>query len=78
MIKAFMNFVKSSSIKISVLPSQEKQLSSKERIKSACNDNDVLAFDIFDGEVLIGFIMARQYAMNESRYPAKIKFEEGR
>ena len=52
-------------MKISVLPEQEKQLSSKERIETACKEPDVLAFDIFNGELLIGFIMVRQYEKNE-------------
>lgn len=42
-----MNFKKSQSMKISVLPEQEKELSSKERIELACKQPDVLAFDIF-------------------------------
>ena len=52
-------------MKISVLPEQEKELSSKERIESACTQSDVLAFDIFHNECLIGFVMVRQYENNE-------------
>ena len=52
-------------MKISVLPEQEKELSSKERIELACKQPDVLAFDIFCNESLIGFVMVRQYENNE-------------
>ena len=41
-----MLFQPSSAMKISLLPEQEKQLSSKEKIEAACTKGNVLAFDI--------------------------------
>ena len=60
-----MNFKESKSMKIFVLPEQEKELSSKECIELACTELDVLAFDIFHNECLVGFIMVRHYNKNE-------------
>lgn len=56
-----MIFVPSKSMKISVLPEQEKQLSSKPSIEAACAQQNIIAFDICDDNVLIGFAMLRKY-----------------
>lgn len=56
-----MIFQPSNAMKISVLPEQEKQLSSKEKIQAACTKENVLAFDIYLGELLIGFAMVRKF-----------------
>ena len=56
-----MRFQPSFAMKISVLPEQEKQLSSKEKIEAACTNENVLAFDIYLGELLIGFAMVRKF-----------------
>lgn len=61
-----MLFKPSSSMKISLLPEQEKQLSSKEKIEAACAQENVLAFDIYLDEMLIGFAMVRKF--NEGAY----------
>ena len=60
-----MFFKKSDSMKISVLPEQKKQISSEERIRVACVEPDVLAFDIIHNERLVGFIMVREYEKGE-------------
>ena len=57
-----MRFQPSSTMKISVLPEQEKQLSSKEKIEAACIEENVLAFDIYLDELLIGFAMVRKFS----------------
>lgn len=61
-----MHFVKSKSIKVSVLPEQVKQLSSKERIEEAFSTDNVLSFDIYKDDLLIGFVMVRQF--DEGKY----------
>lgn len=61
-----MLFVKSKSIKVSVLPEQVKQLSSKECIEEACLNANVLPFDIYKDDMLIGFVMVRQF--EEGKY----------
>lgn len=59
------HFKKSKSMKVSVLPEQTKQLSSKERIEAACLMPNVLAFDIYQEDLLIGFVMVRQFDKGE-------------
>lgn len=61
-----MHFVESKSVKISVLPEQVKQLSSKESIEEAFSTENVLSFDIYKDELLIGFVMVRQF--DEGKY----------
>lgn len=61
-----MQFVESKSVKISVLPEQVKQLSSKESIEEAFLTENVLSFDIYIDELLIGFVMVRQF--DEGKY----------
>lgn len=56
-----MEFKKSKSMKVSVLKEQENQLSSKEKIAKACQQEDVIAFDIYVGGDLVGFAMLREY-----------------
>ncbi len=56
-----MRFRPSSAMKISVMPEQEKYLSSKERIEAACTKENVLAFDIYLDGLLIGFAMVREF-----------------
>lgn len=47
-------FVKSKSMKIEVLENQEK-------IKNSLNRADVIAFDIFNNQTLIGFVMLEKF-----------------
>jgi len=56
-----MEFILSEEMKVSVTPEQEKQISSKENIKKALMREDVIGFDIYDGNSLIGFVMLRRY-----------------
>lgn len=56
-----MIFQPSRAMKVSVLPEQEKQLSSKDKIEVACLKENVLAFDIYSDELLIGFAMVRKF-----------------
>ncbi len=56
-----MVFRPSKEMKVSVLPVQEKQLSSKEKMKAACEHDNVLAFDIYVEDLLIGFAMVRKF-----------------
>ena len=60
-----MIFKKSNSMKISVSKQQEEQLSSKKRITAALNQSNVIAFDIFDNDALVGFAMLREYKKGE-------------
>ena len=50
-------------MKISLYPDQEGMLSTKEDIKTIIRDNPdtVMAFDIFDGEDLIGFVLVHRF-----------------
>lgn len=56
-----MLFKISESMKISVLPEQEKYLSTIKDIKEACANESVLAFDVYSDDLLIGFIMVRKF-----------------
>ena len=56
-----MEFILSEEMKVSVTPEQEKQISSKENIKKALMREDVIGFDIYDGNSLVGFVMLRRY-----------------
>ena len=56
-----MVFLPSKEMKVSVLPAQEKQLSSKEKMKAAFAQDNVLAFDIYAEDLLIGFAMVRKF-----------------
>lgn len=48
-------------MKISVLPEQEKYLSSKKDIQEAFLNTNVLAFDIYSEDLLVGFVMVRKF-----------------
>ena len=52
-----MLFKKSKEMKVAVLHEQEKQLSSKDKIKNECQKENVLAFDIYCDNLLIGFMI---------------------
>ncbi len=54
-------FKKSKEMKVAVLHEQEKQLSSKDKIKNECQKENVLAFDIYCDNLLIGFIMVQNF-----------------
>lgn len=56
-----MLFQPSKSMKVTVLPEQENQLSSKDKIASACLKENVLAYDIYFQDLLIGFVMVRKF-----------------
>lgn len=58
-----MKFISSSGMKITLTPDQEKMLSTKEDIKTIIRDNPdtVMAFDIFDGNDLIGFVLVHRF-----------------
>lgn len=56
-----MKFIKSESMKIQLLKHQENQLSSKERMRAAFLDPNVLSFDIYHQNIIIGFIMVKKF-----------------
>lgn len=55
-----MIFKKSTTMKISVNKEQEKFISTKEKIKKNCLEKNVIAFDIFENNNLIGFAMLKK------------------
>lgn len=57
-----MQFRKSKEMKVQVYPEQEKQISSKDKITAECQKENVIAFDIYADELLIGFAMLRKYS----------------
>ena len=58
-----MNFIRSTEMKIDLPPGQAEMLSTKEDIKTIIKDNPdtVMAFDIFDGDDLIGFVLVHRF-----------------
>lgn len=59
-----MRFQPSKEMKICVLPEQEDQLCTKETIKEIFAKDDkgeCIAFDIFDGDAMVGFAMFCEY-----------------
>lgn len=56
-----MNFVKSTSMKVTVSDEQRCQLSSDARMSAGLEEENVIAFDIFDENKLIGFAMLREF-----------------
>ena len=58
-----MTFVRSTEMKITLAPDQEGMLSTKETIKEIIKENPdtVMAFDIFDGDDLIGFVLVHRF-----------------
>ena len=63
-----MIFAASKEMKITVAPDQENMLSTKDDIKTIIRENPdtVMAFDIIDGEELIGFVLVDRF--EERRY----------
>lgn len=57
-------FVKSNSLKIYLSETDKKLISSSERISNAVSESGVLAFDIYNGDLIIGFAMLRQFNGN--------------
>ena len=58
-------FVKSNEMKIDVFPSQKNQISSKNKIKENIKNENVLAFDVYDRNNLIAFVMLREFEENQ-------------
>ena len=58
-----MTFIRSTEMKIDLAPGQSEMLSTKEDIKTIIldNPNTVMAFDIFDGSDLIGFVLVHRF-----------------
>ena len=58
-----MTFIRSMEMKISLTPGQAEMVSTKEDIKTIIKDNPdtVMAFDIFDGDDLIGFVLVHRF-----------------
>lgn len=59
-------FVKSDSMKVDVLPSQEGELCTKETIADICKRETVIAFDIYMSGEAVGFALFDKY--NENGY----------
>ena len=57
-------FEKSNSLKIYLSEQDKELISSPECISNAISENNVLAFDIYSGDLLIGFAMIRQFSSN--------------
>ena len=56
-----MRFIDSKKMKIELSKEQLEQLSSQEKIARVIKEKDVLAFDIYDEEKIIGFVMLKKY-----------------
>lgn len=59
-----MEFVRSREMKVKVSEEQKQFISSEEKIRNACKDDNVIAFDIYHEDELIGFAMLREYEPN--------------
>lgn len=57
-------FVKSDSMKVDVLPSQEGELCTKETIADICKSETVIAFDVYRTGTLVGFALLKKYDEN--------------
>ena len=57
-------FIKTNEMKIKVLKEQEKNQSSKEKIIKHINDNNIVAFDIYNNKEIIGFAMLKEFDDN--------------
>jgi len=57
-------FEKTDSIKITVFEEQKLFLSDLEKIKKELNSKNVIAFDIYDDDILIGFVMLKEFKKN--------------
>ena len=53
-------FIPSQEIKVEIKKSQQSQICSKEKINTYCEKDNVLAFDIYKNDCLIGFAMFRK------------------
>lgn len=56
---------KSESMKIKLFDYQIKQISLAEDIERYCKHNDIIAFDVFDDGILVGFAMLRKYDLGK-------------
>lgn len=56
-----MRFEKSEGIKVGVLPSQREFVATEDMIAKSLQKENVIGYDIFDGEQLVGFAMLRKY-----------------
>ena len=56
-----MIFKPSDSIKIFLPPEQARQLSPREKIHAECRKEDTFAFDIYADDMLVGFVMLKQF-----------------
>ena len=58
-----MDFVRSTEMKIQLTPDQSRMLSSGEDIKTIIRENPdtVMAFDIYDGDDMIGFVLVHRF-----------------
>ncbi|MGF3065806.1 GNAT family N-acetyltransferase [Facklamia sp. P12950] len=55
-------FMRSNEIKISLNKEQIDQIFSLEKIKNGCKQENVIAYDIFNDDELVGFAMLRQFS----------------
>ncbi|MBQ2061641.1 MAG: GNAT family N-acetyltransferase [Oscillospiraceae bacterium] len=60
---ATMTFIRSSEMKVELTPEQAEMLSTRETIRQIIreNPNTVMAFDIFEGDELIGFVLVHRF-----------------
>lgn len=56
-----MRFEKSKGIKVRVLPQQQEFVATEDMIAGSLQKENVIGYDIFDGEQLVGFAMLRKY-----------------
>ena len=58
-----MKFIRSTEMKIDLTPEQAEMLSSKENIRIIIRDNPdtVMAFDIYDEDEMIGFVLVHRF-----------------
>ncbi len=61
-----MRFEKSSGIKVKVLQEQRQFVAAADMITAALQKENVIGYDIFDGEQLVGFVMLRKYDDEET------------
>lgn len=56
-----MRFEKSKGIKVRVLPQQQEFVATEDMIAGSLQKENVIGYDIFDSEQLVGFAMLRKY-----------------
>ena len=61
-----MRFVKSDGIKVGVFPEQAEFVGTPDMISTVLGREEVIGFDIFDGDLLVGFAMLRKYKDEET------------